>query len=107
MFCSDLSEPGRAEAKRSDAGRTLDFIIIGAQKSGTTSLYKYLQPHPSIYMLPEKEAPFFSAEALYSRGWEWYRQEFFSQAPPERIWGKATPMYMANLQVPERIHELM
>ncbi len=40
-----------------------NFIIIGAQKSGTTSLYYYLQQHPHIYMSPVKEAHFFDYEA--------------------------------------------
>lgn len=35
-----------------------NFIIIGAEKAGTTSLYHYLKKHPQIYMSPEKE-PFY------------------------------------------------
>lgn len=41
--------------------KPLDFIIIGAQKAGTTSLFKYLQYHPMLYMPPEKEALFLAA----------------------------------------------
>jgi len=37
--------------------KPLDFAIIGAQKSGTTSMFKYLSKHPHIYMPPEKEIP--------------------------------------------------
>lgn len=37
-----------------------DFLIIGAAKSGTTSLYFYLSQHPKIYMSPIKEPLFFS-----------------------------------------------
>ena len=40
--------------------RMPDFLIIGAPKSGTTSLYFYLQQHPQIF-LPEKKKPFFFA----------------------------------------------
>lgn len=39
-----------------------DFLIIGAPKAGTTSLYKYLQRHPSIFMPKKKEPHFFSFE---------------------------------------------
>jgi hypothetical protein len=39
-----------------------NFLIIGAQKAGTTSLYYYLKQHPQIYMTREKEAHFFSYE---------------------------------------------
>ncbi len=36
------------------------FLIIGAHKSGTTSLYHYLNEHPQVFMSPVKEAHFFS-----------------------------------------------
>ena len=39
-----------------------NFLIIGAGKSGTTSLYQYLQQHPNIYMSPHKEPRFFAFE---------------------------------------------
>jgi Sulfotransferase family len=39
-----------------------NFLIIGAQKSGTTSLYRYLRQHPEIYMSPVKEPRFFAFE---------------------------------------------
>jgi hypothetical protein len=37
-----------------------NFIVVGAAKSGTTSLYYYLKQHPEIYMSPIKEPLFFS-----------------------------------------------
>lgn len=83
--------------------KTLDFIIIGAQKSGTTSLYKYLQAHPRIYMPPDKEAPFFSENERLAKGWDWYLNEYFVGAPDDTLWGKATPQYMTVSQVPARI----
>lgn len=42
-----------------------NFIIFGAEKSGTTSLYHYLKQHPEIYMSPEKEPYFFICENGY------------------------------------------
>jgi hypothetical protein len=93
----DASSKARAE------GRRLDFIIIGAQKSGTTSLYKYLQGHPELYLLPEKEAPFFNYDPSFDRGWDWFAREYFTNAPTEKLWGKATPGYMADARVPQRI----
>jgi hypothetical protein len=82
--------------------KTLDFIIIGAQKGGTTSLFKYLIEHPAIYMPPEKEAPFFS-HADYHKGWDWFLQEYFAHIPPGRLWGKASTQYMGHGQVPQRL----
>ncbi len=40
-----------------------NFLIIGAAKSGTTSLYVYLMQHPEIYMSPVKETHFFSFDS--------------------------------------------
>lgn len=39
-----------------------NFLIVGAAKSGTTSLYYYLKQHPEIYMSAIKEPKFFSAQ---------------------------------------------
>lgn len=39
-----------------------NFLIIGAAKAGTTSLYHYLKQHPQIYMSPLKEPRFFALE---------------------------------------------
>lgn len=85
----------------------LDFVIIGAQKAGTTSLFVHLNEHPQIFMPLEKEAPFFNHEERLARGVEWYFSEFFSMADPEQTWGKATPNYMVDVHVPARIYALM
>ncbi len=42
--------------------KTPNFVIIGAAKSGTTSLYQYLSQHPQIYMSPRKHTRFFAYE---------------------------------------------
>ncbi|RMF57672.1 MAG: hypothetical protein D6748_10680, partial [Calditrichaeota bacterium] len=43
------------------SGRPLpNFLLVGAPKCGTTSLYYYLDQHPEIYMSPAKEPHFFS-----------------------------------------------
>ena len=41
-----------------------NFLIVGAARSGTTSLYCYLKEHPEIYMSPLKEPKFFTAQSL-------------------------------------------
>ena len=47
----------------------LDFIVIGAQKAGTTSLFEHLREHPKLYLPPGKERPFFSHDEVYAKGW--------------------------------------
>jgi hypothetical protein len=39
-----------------------NFFIAGAPKSGSTSLYRYLDQHPKIYMSPVKEANYYATE---------------------------------------------
>jgi Sulfotransferase domain len=84
---------------------TLDFIIIGSQKCGTTSLHKYLQPHPEIYMLPEKEVPYFTNADYCEKGWEWYLKEFFAERTEGTLCGKSTPQYMTRTETPRKIYE--
>jgi hypothetical protein len=81
----------------------LDFIIVGAQKSGTTTLFKHLIEHPAIYMPSEKEAPFFSRDEDYEKGWNWFLRGSFANAPQDKLWGKASPQYMCYPKVPERL----
>jgi hypothetical protein len=84
--------------------KPLDFAIIGAQKSGTTSMFKYLVKHPRIHMPAEKEVPFFSRDDLYQAGWPRFVETYFHAADPQRLWGTASPQYMADPRVPERMH---
>ncbi len=53
-----------------------NFLIIGAMKAGTTSLYSYLKTHPQVYMPVNKEPNFFSNEAEWKRGLGWYESLF-------------------------------
>ncbi|MGA8939297.1 MAG: sulfotransferase, partial [Acidobacteriaceae bacterium] len=75
---------------------TLDFIIIGAQKAGTTSLFEYLRLHPQISLPSGKEIPFFSHESVRARGWDEYMRNAFALADPSSMWGTATPQYMVG-----------
>ena len=76
-----------------------DFIIIGAAKSGTTTLYQYLCRHPQIYMSTPKEPDFFSLDKNYAQGIEWY-ESLFNQAQPNQICGEASTTYSRYHQHP-------
>ena len=56
--------------------RLPDFFIIGAAKSGTTTLYKYLCRHPEVFMSTPKEMSYFSKDEVYQRGIQWYANLF-------------------------------
>jgi hypothetical protein len=77
----------------------LDFIVIGAQKAGTTSLFRYLSQHPEIAMPAGKEVPFFCWDAGYARGFSTYLSSLTREMAvpdPARKWGTATPHYMSG-----------
>jgi hypothetical protein len=94
-------------------GGTLDFLVIGAQRSGTTSLWRHLQSHPQLFLPSSKEAPFFSHAEQLGRGLDWYLGEFFPDAPAEALWGTASPHYMMGSpdadvsMIAARIHALL
>ena len=67
-----------------------NLIIIGAMKCATTSLHYYLDQHPAISMSRIKELRFFVAERNWTRGIDWYRTHFDSNAS---IRGEACPGY--------------
>jgi hypothetical protein len=53
-----------------------NFIVIGAAKAGSTSLWQYLRSHPQIYMSKEKEPEFFLESGNWARGRRWYESRF-------------------------------
>ena len=90
--------------------RLPDFLIIGAAKCGTTTLFKYLCKHPQFYnpcKEPEifgkkgnKEPNFFSRDDIYAKGIDWYAS-LFSRARPDQVCGEATTDYTKYPQFPE------
>lgn len=83
-----------------------NFVISGAPKSGTSSLWSYVRQHPNIFMPDPKEIGFFDYN--YGKGIEWYREKFSGHNGEKSI-GEATPWYMCDDRaewVPERMHEV-
>lgn len=66
------------------------FIIIGAYRCGTTSLYKYICQHPQVEKAKVKELDYFSKH--WHKGKQWY----FSQFKADCVTGEASPSYMAD-----------
>lgn len=86
-----------------DRSRGLDFVVIGTPRGGTTSLFKYLQPHERIFMPVEKEAPFFADEAQFAMGWERFWSSHFGTSTGQHLLGKVSPTYLADPRVPSRM----
>lgn len=90
--------------------RLPDFIIIGAQKAGTTSLFEYLAKHPCIKEPSEKELHYFSDAGHYRKGLTWYRSQFPLQWGAGResfLTGEATPYYLFHPLTPQRVFEAL
>jgi len=95
-----------------------NFLVIGAAKAGSTSLYAYLNQHPQIYMSPLKEANFFAVEgeklAFCGPGDQDYINRFsitdikeycdlFQKVSDEIAIGEVSPLYLYSSKAPERI----
>jgi hypothetical protein len=78
---------------------SLDFIVIGAGKSGSSSLFEHLRAHPELYVPPQKEYPFFSRDDVFANGWSAYMWNAFRGAPSGARWGTVTPQYMAGCPI--------
>jgi Sulfotransferase domain len=91
-------------------GSLPDFVIIGAQKGGTSFLYHLLTRHPLVEPAARKELHFFDGPENFRKGAEWYRRCF-----PRPKWndgqrsitGEATPYYLFDPRVPERMAEMV
>ncbi len=102
-----------------------DFLLIGAKRSGTTSMYRYLLQHPRVLplfpsarRLPMKE----NLKGVHYFDWggartvAWYRSHFptsFTRARAERRWGgpavagEASPYYLFHPLAPFRAHHVV
>ena len=80
--------------------RVPDFLGLGVQKGGTTTLHTLLSAHPQLMLPQSKELHFFTLH--YVRGEDWYRQQFEAATSDQRC-GEITPYYIFHPLVPERI----
>jgi hypothetical protein len=107
-----------ASAKRwyrwftADRRRLPDYLVAGAQKSGTTSLWAYLSEHPNVEPPMTKEMSFFDRH--YHRGMGWYRMHFplesENAARPSNKktqTGESTAYYMFHPLAPQRIAQAL
>ena len=92
------------------------FILLGANKGGTTSLWKYLDQHPDVYMSRVKEPMYFSSIPEEPKGrtddrwrvnavrtWSEYTK-LFEPGRKFSARGEASTGYLRNEQVPARMH---
>ncbi|MGH2572642.1 MAG: sulfotransferase [Actinomycetota bacterium] len=82
-----------------------NFVVIGAMRAGTTSLWEYLRGHPQVFMATLKEPNFFSEAGTWKRGRGWY-ESLFRDAGGAIAVGEASTSYTKHPihpGVPERM----
>jgi hypothetical protein len=89
-----------------------DALIIGGQRCGTSSLYKYLESHPDVSASLQKETRFFSQK--FTEGEEWYRAQFplamghgGGRVDRRQVCFEATPQYMLDPRAAGRAARLV
>lgn len=91
---------GPSPALGMTANRRLpSFIVIGAAKCGTTTLYAYLTRHPAVFMCMPKEPEFFGRDENFACGIDWYRS-LFDEARDDQACGEASTIYTRWPQFP-------
>ena len=92
-------DPSQERIETAHLRQLPDFVIIGTQRGGTTSLYRYLTDHPDVGAALRKEIHFF--ERHYHQGMNWYLAHFPTRDEIPVV-GEASPNYLLHPDVPER-----
>lgn len=80
-----------------------NFLCIGAQKSGTTTLWHILNAHPDVYMAQKRETRFFYDDFQYMAGLQKYEIDYFSDWSGQAAVGEKCPEYLYVPDVAKRI----
>lgn len=102
---------------RLDAGRRVlpNVLVVGAQRSGTTSLFLYLAQHPLVFG-PRRAKGVHYFDTNYDRPLDWYRAHFPRRSMMDRLArefgtapavGEGAPYYLFHPAIPDRIAAVM
>ena len=88
-----------------ESNALVNFLIVGAQKSGTTTLHSYLGDHSLIEMASKKEVHFFDRDEFFLNPEPNYvnYHSWFDFSDVSKLKGEATPAYLYNRNAAERI----
>lgn len=84
-----------------------NFLIIGAPKAGTTSLYHNLKAHPQVFMPLLKEVNYFNEDKAETEAGLKYYTSLFEDVSDEKALGEASTWYLFDEKSPERIQALL
>jgi hypothetical protein len=85
-------------------GALPNALVIGATKGGTTSLYHWLSRHPQVCVSRVKEVRYFNGH--FEQGPAWYAAQF-APRPGQTVLVEASPSYLWDPDVPERVRALL
>ena len=85
--------------------KLIQLMIVGSQKSGTSSLLRYLAQHPNISTHSQPEMTFFLQDHEYTRGYESAFAKYFSQCPDGKKLIAKNVMVMHSPEIMQRIYE--
>jgi hypothetical protein len=83
-----------------------NFLIVGAQKAATTSMFDILKQHSQIYLPPEKELHFFDYPEKIEKGIGHYAK-YFEHAANATAIGEASPSYLFYPEVSKQIKQML
>ena len=92
--------------------RIPNLFIVGAPKSGSTSLYEYLRDHPDVFMSAVKEPCYFAADLALDKSGNFLRYgqdderyyDLFAAAGHAKVVGEASTRYLYSHQAPRLVH---
>lgn len=97
---------GKAEVKSRKLfflGNEPNFLILGAQKAGTSSLHYYLAQHPMLSGGIKKELGYFHRDIFFGKSFSEYKSDL--SGPKHKIYFEATPEYLSHPGAAKNIHE--
>lgn len=85
------------------------FLVVGAQRCGTTYLHSLLEAHPGVAMArPARPEPkVFLSDELTDRGVEWYDATYFAHAVPGQLLGDKSTSYLEDPLAPARARRML
>jgi len=98
----DLPTP--TQGALSENMRLPDFLVLGTQKGGTTTLQHFLNQHPKVFLAPNKEVHYFTKH--WAQPITWYANHFIGASTNQRC-GEITPFYLFHPEAPQRINSLL
>ena len=85
--------------------KKIDFVCVGVQKAGTTTLHNILNQNPNLVLPERKETHFFSDEQLFNKGIDTY-SNFFKNLNSSKFVGEIDPEYSFSKNAAQRIYEV-